>query len=275
MVIFPNAKINLGLNVLSRRSDGYHDIETVMMPVPAFDIIEITESTRGEDQLHTCGRHVDCPPENNLVMKALAKMKSSFAIPPVSICLNKQIPDGAGLGGGSADASFTLRLLNEMFGCGASQEQLAEMAAELGADCPFFVYNRPMLCTGTGTTMAPFELRLPENLWILLIKPPVSVPTKEAYSGLTPKTPEYSLIDTLQLPMEQWQGKLTNDFEPSVFARYPVVGAIKERLLRAGAIYASMSGSGSALFGFFDHELSPDEIKQLSLDSCYLFSKIK
>lgn len=273
MVTFPNAKINLGLNVVSRRPDGYHNIETVMIPVPTFDVIEITESEDGRDSLHTCGHPVDCPPDKNLVMKALAEMRSRYNIPAVTICLDKQIPDGAGLGGGSADASFTLRLLNEMFGCGASQEDLAAIAAGLGADCPFFIYNRPMLCTDTGTTMTPFDLHLPNNLWLLLIKPPVSVPTKEAYAGLTPQTPRYLLVDTLRLPVEQWQGLLTNDFETSVFTRYPQIREIKKRMIEAGAVYASMSGSGSTIYGFFNRKLSSEEIKQLCPDGCYLFRK--
>lgn len=274
MVIFPNAKINLGLYVTARRPDGYHNIETVMIPVPSRDILEIVEASDGADSLSCYGRGVECPMEKNLVYKALVAMRQRFDIPPVEIHLDKQTPDGAGLGGGSADAAFALILLNRMFGCGASEDELARIASTIGADCPFFIYNQPMLCTGIGTTMEPFDLQLPGDLWVLLVKPRESVPTKEAYAGLTPHSPAFPLSETLSLPMEQWSGKLINDFEVSVFAKYPSIAVIKEKIREAGAIYASMSGSGSTVFGLFSKELSQEEIKPLCPDGCYLFSKI-
>ena len=253
MLTFPNAKINLGLNVISRRPDGYHNIETVMMPVPSFDILEVVESRSGADALHCSGRPVNCPMEKNLVYKALLKMRTRYEIPPVEIYLCKQTPDGAGLGGGSADAAFMLRLLNDLFRCGAGKEILAAMAAQLGADCPFFIHNRPMFCSGTGTDMVPFDLRLPAGSWT---------------------EPQHSLREVLSLPADRWQGLLVNDFEPTVIGRHPVIGQIKKALLEAGAYYSSMSGSGSAVFGLFSHEVSPLDVKHLEGLGCYLIRKI-
>lgn len=274
MLKFPDAKINLGLSVISRRPDGYHDIETVMMPIPSYDILEIVESHTGEDTLHCSGRTVDCPMDKNLVYKAVMKMREHFDIPPVNIYLDKQTPDGAGLGGGSADAAFTLKALDEMFCLDAGELKLASIAGEIGADCPFFIYDRPMLCTGTGTDLSPFDLDIPAGMWLAVVKPDVSVPTREAYASLTPRVPERSVTEVLRLPMTQWQGLLVNDFEAGITARHPVVGDIRRHLLDAGAVYASMSGSGSAVFGFFSRELTPEEIKPLGREGCYLFKKI-
>lgn len=274
MLLFPNAKINLGLNVISRRPDGFHNLETVMIPVPSHDILEIVESRSGEDTLRCLGRPVDCPMEKNLVYKALLAMRKRYAVPPVDIYLCKETPDGAGLGGGSADAAFMLRGLNSLFGLGASDEELAEIASEIGADCPFFIYNRPMLCTGTGTTLTPVDLRFPPDTWIVLVKPDVSVSTREAYAGVTPTPAAYNLREVISRPMESWQGVLTNDFEPSVFERYPVVKQVRDALLEAGSVYAAMSGSGSAVFGLFDREVGPGDVKHLERLGCYLIRKI-
>lgn len=274
MLKFPNAKINLGLNVISKRPDGYHNLETVMFPVPSHDILEIVEATDGRDSLHCSGRPVDCPMEKNLVYKALVRMRERFDIPPVTMYLDKQTPDGAGLGGGSADAAFTLTILNELFSLGATRQQLAEIAAEIGADCPFFIYNRPMFCTGTGTDLFPIDLNLPGGLWIVIVKPDVSVSTREAYAGLTPGHLAEPLSEVINLPVEQWQGRLVNDFEPSVFRCYPRIATVKLQLMEAGAIYASMSGSGSAVFGLFNSkpELLCD--KPFGNDCCYLLKEL-
>lgn len=274
MLTFPDAKINLGLNIISKRPDGYHDIETVMLPVPSRDILEIVEATDGHDSLRCSGRPVDCPMEKNLVYKALKKMRERYPIPPVSIYLDKQTPDGAGLGGGSADAAYTFRLLNELFSLGATCEEMARMAAEIGADCPFFIYDRPMLCTGTGTDLTPIELQLPAGLWILIVKPDVSVPTREAYAGVTPRKGTQPIADILKSPIEQWQGKLANDFELSVFARYPRIANLKQQILDTGAIYASMSGSGSAVFGLFKHKPQLTGNKPFGEDCCYLLKEL-
>lgn len=273
MLTFPNAKINLGLNVISKRPDGYHNLETVMLPIPSYDVLEIVRSADNEDKLFCSGRGVDCPMEKNLVYKAVVAMRQRFNIPPVTIYLDKQTPDGAGLGGGSADAAFTLSLLNEQFGLGASKELLAEIASGIGADCPFFIYNQPMYCTGTGTELSPIELHLPKGLWIALAKPKVSVPTRDAYAGLTPKTPATPLLDLLTLPMEQWQGLVVNDFEPTVFAKYPEILRVKNQMLQYGAVYASMSGSGSSVFGFFREKPVLPTDKPFGDIDCYLLKQ--
>lgn len=274
MLTFPDAKINLGLDIISKRPDGYHDIETVMFPVPSHDILEIVEATDGRDSLHCSGRPVVCPMEKNLVYKALMKMREHHPVPPVTMYLDKQTPDGAGLGGGSADAAYTLKLLNELFGLGATCEEMAGLAAEIGADCPFFIYDRPMLCTGTGTDLSPIELPIPAGMWILIVKPDISVPTREAYAGVTPQKPAERIIDLLELPIEQWQGRLSNDFEPSVFARYPRIANLKQQILDAGAIYSSMSGSGSAVFGLFKSKPQLARDKPFGDDCCYLLKEL-
>lgn len=266
MLQFPNAKINLGLDILRRRPDGYHDIETVMWPVGWCDVLEIVPSDSPSTTLTVTGRTVACPPEKNLVMKAYNALAERVGgLPPVDIYLRKIIPDGAGLGGGSSDASFTLKILNEMFSLGLTDEELAEVAAHLGADCPFFIYNRPMLATGTGTDLTPVDVDL-EGLHTVIVKPPVSVPTAAAYSAVTPAVPEVPLIERLSLPVEEWQGKVVNDFEPSVFPAYPAVAEVKRRLMDAGAVYVSMSGSGSAVYALFRDDKLAEEVSRLFPD---------
>lgn len=262
MILFPNAKINLGLDILFKRDDSYHEIETVMIPVGWQDILEIVPAKNNETTLTVTGRTVDCPPEKNLVMKAYRKLAETIDIPPVDIYLRKIIPDGAGLGGGSADAAFTLTGLNDLFSLGLSQDKLAHIAAAIGADCPFFIYNRPMLCTGTGTTMSPIDINISE-LSVVIIKPAVSVPTAMAYSRVKPSIPSISLGHTIQLPPEKWHGQLKNDFEPSVFPLLPQCGDIKTRLQSSGAIYSSMSGSGSAVYGLFKSDILAEDISHL------------
>lgn len=260
MILFPNAKINLGLDILRRRPDGYHDIETLMVPVAWKDVLEIVPSGTGETSLTVTGRPVCCPPEKNLVMKAYRALSAKVGgLPPVELYLRKIIPDGAGLGGGSADASFALCGLNELFSLGLADDELAGIAASLGADCPLFVYNRPMLATGTGTDLEPFDIVL-SGYTLLIVKPQVSVPTAAAYASVTPRVPVVPLADRLRLPVEEWQGVVVNDFETSVFPAYPEVARVKERLLGLGAVYASMSGSGSSVYGIFSRDILSDEV---------------
>lgn len=250
MILFPNAKINLGLDILRKREDGYHDIETVMIPVPWRDVLEIVPAKGADTTLTVTGRDVDCPPEKNLVMKAYRTLAEEAGLPPVDIYLRKIIPDGAGLGGGSADAAFTLSGLNDMFSLGYTAEELAHVASSLGADCPFFIYNRPMLCRGTGIEMAAVDVDL-SGLEILIVKPQVSVPTAAAYSHTAPSIPSERIGTIIKGAVESWQGKLKNDFEPSVFPVYPEVEAVKHRIMELGPVYASMSGSGAAAYGLF------------------------
>lgn len=273
MLLFPNAKINLGLDILRRRPDGYHDISTVMVPVPWQDILEIVPSRSGATSLNVTGRRVDCPPEKNLVMKAYRLLEETYGLPPVEIYLRKIIPDGAGLGGGSADAAFTIRGLNELFTLGMTDAEMASAASRLGADCPFFIYDRPMLCTGTGTTLTPVDLDL-SGLTVLIAKPPVGVPTAQAYSRVTPAEPAESVDAIVSDHLEAWAGRLKNDFEPSIFPLHPLIASVKQRISALGAIYASLSGSGSAVYGLFGPGTDADKLSdeaRTALAGCDIF----
>ena len=270
MILFPNAKINLGLDIIEKRPDGYHNIETVMYPVPWRDILEIVPAKGDETTLTVSGRAVDCPPEKNLVMKAYRALAERIPLPPVDIYLRKIIPDGAGLGGGSADAAFTLRGLNDLFALDLPDDELAAIASRLGADCPFFIYNRPMLCTGIGTEFTPVGINL-EGYSIVIVKPAVSVPTAQAYSRVTPALPACRLIDLLAETPERWKGCVKNDFEASVFPLYPAVAVIKERLDSMGAVYTSMSGSGSSVYGLFKSDILSDGLTE-TFEGCDVFS---
>lgn len=264
MITFPNAKINLGLDILRRRDDGYHDIETVMVPVPWCDVLEIVPARGKDSTLTVTGRHVECPPEKNLVMKAYRAFEREVGLPPVDIYLRKIIPDGAGLGGGSADAAFTLRMLNEIFKTGYSESELARVASGLGADCPFFIYNRPMLCTGTGVDMQPIDINL-HGMDILIAKPDVSVPTATAYSHTSPAIPEMPVREIVAMGADSWAGRLKNDFEASVFPAYPAIAQLKERVQQLGPVYTAMSGSGASVFGLFESDkLSPSITDQFA-----------
>lgn len=270
MVVFPNAKINLGLNIVERRADGYHNIETVMYPVKWCDVLEVVPSKGDDTTLTVTGRAVDCPAEKNLVMKAYRMMSEEVGVlPPTDIYLRKIIPDGAGLGGGSADASFTLMCLNDMFKLGMTDDKLADIASRIGADCPFFIYNRPMSATGIGTEFAPVKIDL-SGYNVAIVKPRVSVPTAKAYSGVVPQRPNYDLNEALRRPMSEWNGVVKNDFEESVFALYPEIGAVKSGLQRMGAEYVSMSGSGSAVYGIFKGDILSEAMERI-FPECDIF----
>ncbi|MCI9284222.1 MAG: 4-(cytidine 5'-diphospho)-2-C-methyl-D-erythritol kinase [Muribaculaceae bacterium] len=259
MILFPNAKINLGLDILRRRPDGYHDIETVMIPVDWCDILEIVPAAGAETTLTVSGRAVECPVEKNLVMKAYRALSAITDVPAADIYLQKIIPDGAGLGGGSADAAFTLRGLNEVFSLGLSDSTLAEIAAGIGADCPFFIHNRPMLCTGTGTDMSPIEIDL-SGYTLVIAKPQVSVPTAAAYSRVRPHIPVTPLASRLSQPVDMWKGSVVNEFEPSVFPLYPAVEQLKSLFSTGGAVYTAMSGSGSSVYAIFTSDKLAEEM---------------
>lgn len=252
MVVFPNAKINLGLHILRRRADGYHDIETLMLPVDWTDILEVVPSRGGSDALVTTGRHIDCPPGKNLVMKALNMLREMADFPAVDIYLHKVIPDGAGLGGGSSDAAFLLKAVNELFGLGFSEDTLAATAARVGADCPFFIYNRPAICSGVGTDVSPVASPVPEGTWIVISKPDAYVSTREAYSGVTPMECDTELISLLgSTEPSEWAVCVANDFERFVAATHQAIADEKAAIANAGAWYSSMSGSGAAVYGLF------------------------
>lgn len=248
MIVYPNAKINLGLNIVSKREDGYHNIETVFYPIPLLDALEVQKATQSSFRM--AGNLLDCAAGDNLVIKVLRMLQKEYDLPPLDIYLYKHIPSGAGLGGGSSDAAFMMKLLNEKFLLGLSNEQMESKLSSLGADCAFFVQNKPVFATGIGNIFTPIELSL-AGMTLVLVKPDVFVSTREAYAGVTPTLPKEELCQILKQPIETWQGRVVNAFEPSVFAAHPEIAAIKDLLLDLGASYAAMSGSGSALYGLF------------------------
>ncbi|MDR1454974.1 MAG: 4-(cytidine 5'-diphospho)-2-C-methyl-D-erythritol kinase, partial [Tannerella sp.] len=251
MLCFPNAKINIGLHVLRRRDDGFHEIETVFYPVPLRDALEAVPAA--QFTFHASGLPLNVATEDNLVWKALKLLEQRHAIPPLEICLRKCIPDGAGLGGGSADAAFMLKLLNDCAALRLSDTELETLAAMLGADCPFFIRNRPLLASGTGNVFEPVDLSL-KGYTLRIVKPDIAVSTGEAYARITPAIPPVSLKEAVSQPVSEWKRTLTNDFEADACRRHPAIGRIRERMYAGGAVYAAMSGSGSAVYGLFDTE---------------------
>ncbi|MBK8291213.1 MAG: 4-(cytidine 5'-diphospho)-2-C-methyl-D-erythritol kinase [Flammeovirgaceae bacterium] len=253
MVVFPQCKINLGLHVVSKRDDGFHNIETCFYPVPWTDILEVIKS---EDFSFTySGTTIPGSAEENLCIKAYKLLQSDFNLSPVKIHLHKVIPMGAGLGGGSSDAAFMLRSLNSLFGLNLSVEQLNTYAAKLGSDCSFFVTDTPKLGSGRGEILQPTPVSL-KGLYLVIVKPTIHISTAEAYASVKPKEPSISLSAILESPITSWKGKLRNDFEDSVFKIHSPINKIKDELYRHGALYASMSGSGAAVFGIFNEPVS-------------------
>lgn len=261
MIAFPNIKINLGLSITEKRPDGYHNLETVFYPVALEDALEIRTSpdTDRKFTLYQHGMEIAGKPEDNLVVKAYLLMDKEFHLPPVEIHLYKHIPSGAGLGGGSSDAAFMLKLLNDHYQLGVSKEQLEVYAATLGADCAFFIKNRPTFAEGIGNIFSPVELSL-SGYQIMIIKPDVFVSPREAFANIRPHHPEYPVKEVIRRPVTEWKDTLINDFETSVFPQHPIIRDIKEELYHHGAIYASMSGSGSSVFGLFAPESTLPEI---------------
>lgn len=279
MIKFINAKINIGLNIVNRRPDGYHDLETVFYPVgvmngtprnpePFCDILEVSWGDDHSDTEDTYesrgvvytfrGREIDCPPEKNLIVKAGNLFVGSMLgrglrpKPYLAVTLEKRLPDGAGLGGGSADASGVLTALNDMHDNPFRGDELEKMALSLGADCPVFVENRPAYAEGVGERLNPIELDL-NGWWCVIAKPPVYVSTREAFAGIVPGRRSVPLRELMRRPVEEWRGLVVNDFEESLFPRHPELNRIKQSLYTTGAVYASMSGSGSALYGLYRH----------------------
>ena len=252
MITFPNAKINLGLRITERRPDGYHNLETIFYPIHLEDALEVVplKDNKQEYDLKITGTPIDGTPEDNLVVRAYRLLKQDFDLPPIHIYMYKHIPLGAGLGGGSSDAAFMIKLLNEKFALGMTTRQMEAYASRLGADCAFFIQDRPVLATGIGNEFTPIDLSL-KGMYIVLVKPSVSVSTREAYAGVTPQRPDVPLTTLIRRPIEEWRDCIANDFEPSVFRAYPEIAAIKDKLYDMGAVYASMSGSGSTVYGIF------------------------
>ncbi len=253
MITFPNAKINLGLNIVEKRPDGYHNLETIFYPINLQDALEVTrrENNDKEYTLHISGSPLEGEPEDNLVVKAYKLLKKDYpGLLPVDIHMYKHIPAGAGLGGGSSDAACMIKLLNDKFSLGLSTERMEEYAVKLGADCAFFIRNKPVFATGIGNLFEPVELSL-KGYHIILIKPDIFVFTRDAFAEIKPVRPAVSLKEIVKQPMETWKHSMKNDFEDSVFKKFPEIAAIKDELYDLGAVYAAMSGSGSSVYGIF------------------------
>lgn len=257
MVTFPGCKINLGLHVLNRRPDGYHAIHTCFYPVPWTDVLEALPAE--QFSFNCTGLPIPGPTEDNLCVKAYRLLKKDFELPPIQAHLHKLVPMGAGLGGGSADAAQFLQIVNELFSLKLTREQLSDYASRLGSDCAFFLFPEPTLGRGRGEILDPVAVSLKE-LYLVIVTPVVHVSTAEAYAGVTPGQPLEDLRSTLSRPVSEWKERLVNDFERSIFSRFPELPGIKERLYDSGAIYASMSGSGSSVFGLFDKAVNREDL---------------
>ncbi|NPA68979.1 MAG: 4-(cytidine 5'-diphospho)-2-C-methyl-D-erythritol kinase [Chlorobi bacterium] len=252
MLIFPNAKINIGLNITKKRKDGFHNLETVFYPVNLCDILEFTKSEK-KTSFTVTGLEINIPDEDNLILKAFNLLKNDFKLPDLNIHLHKIIPFGAGLGGGSSDAAFMLKSLNNYFNLKLTNKNLESYAQKLGSDCPFFIQNKPVFAEGTGNIFHQTDLDL-SNYFIAIVKPNFNISTKEAFSGITPEKPETSLKELIKLPVTKWKYVISNDFEKTVFKQYPEIKILKNILFEKGALYAQMSGSGSSVFAVFDFE---------------------
>ena len=270
MLLLPNCKINIGLNIVSKRSDGYHNLETVFFPIPLRDNLEFKE-IENEDvpyRLVSGGVPIEGKPEDNLIVKVYLDMKAEFNLPALELSLYKNIPMGAGLGGGSSDAAAMMKGLNEAYNLQLSAEDMEKRLAKFGADCPFFVRNKPAYATGIGDELTNCNVSLKDK-FIVLVKPDVFVSTKEAYAHVTPKLPAIPLAEAIKLPIETWKEQIVNDFEQSVFPFHPELPAIKQTLYDMGAVYASMSGSGSTMYGIFNR---PTPEANEVFDKCFVYT---
>lgn len=261
MITFPNAKINIGLNITEKRPDGYHNLETIFYPIELCDSLEFVRNE--EMKFNSSGLIIDGNSQNNLIIKAYNLLKEEFNLPNIAIHLHKAIPMGAGLGGGSADAAFMLKMLNEKFELGLSSQDLEKRAVKLGADCPFFISNKPVLAKGIGNIFEPTTINL-SGYHIVLIKPEVHVSTAEAYGGCKPQRWTTPLEVAIKRPITEWKDCIFNDFEKTVFVVHPELAEIKSWLYDKGAIYAAMSGSGSTIYGIFKKEMKDEIIMNIS-----------
>lgn len=266
---FPIAKINIGLYVTRRRDDGYHDLETIFYPIPLHDNLSISPLKMSDAPYHlqTAGHKIEGNPDDNLIVKVYKQLAEEFDLPALDIYLYKRIPMGAGLGGGSSDAAAMIKLLNETFDLGLSIADMERRVARLGADCAFFVQGKPAFATGIGDILSPIELSL-SGMHLILVKPDIFVSTKEAYGGIIPATPEHDLLEAIKAPIAEWRHTVSNDFEKNVFRLHPEIAAIKQTLYDMGAVYASMSGSGSTVFGLFPHAV---EEAERVFDDCFVW----
>ena len=265
MLVFPNAKINIGLNITEKRSDGFHNLETVFYPVNLTDILEFVES-KDKTIFQNTGLQINVSNSDNLVLKAYYLLKENYTLPELNIHLHKSILFGAGLGGGSSDAAFMLTALNTYFELQISNPELEKYAQQLGSDCPFFINNKPIFAEGTGNIFTRVNLDL-SDYYILIVKPDIHISTKEAFTGIKPAKPEFNLRGISNLPVSDFKKTITNDFEEIIFKIYPEIKQIKDILYHSGAVYAQMSGSGSSVFGFFQEKPKiPKEFK-----TCFTF----
>lgn len=276
MLTFPCAKINLGLNITSEREDGYHNLETVFFPVPITDALEVKLMHNDFPSYEPCdlkitGNAVDCDEQNNLVVKAYKLLAQDFSLPRVHTHLVKRIPMQAGLGGGSADGAFMIRLLDERFRLNMGIAEMERYASRLGSDCAFFITAEPSFGTGRGEVLEPVQI-VENNLqafYIVIVKPAVAVSTREAFKQIVCRQPEHCCRDIVRQPVETWEAMLVNDFEVPAFKQHPELAAIKQQLYNLGAVYAQMSGSGSAFFGLFRRE--PQQVKE-TFPGCFTFT---
>lgn len=256
MIAFPNCKINLGLRILRKRTDGYHDLETVFYPLPFYDVLEIVHANDSSTRFSTTGLTVESG-NDNLCVRAYELLKKDYPdLPPIHMHLHKTIPMGAGLGGGSADAAFALTLINKKFNLSIEKEKLIEYALQLGSDCPFFIYNKPCYATGRGELMEEVNIDL-SSYSLVIINPGIHVSTAKAFAGITAATPAISVKEIIQQPVSAWKDELLNDFEQTIFPAYEEIKLIKETLYNNGAVYASMSGTGSTVYGIFENAVMP------------------
>ena len=268
MLVFPNAKINIGLNVTRKREDGYHDIESVFYPISLCDALEAVKDENGEGITFTSsGIPIPGDGNDNLCVKAYHLIKKDYPLPAMKAHLHKVIPIGAGLGGGSSDAAFFIKLINDVCEVGLAWGELHHYARQLGSDCSFFITNKPVMAEGKGDQYERIDLDL-SGYWIVLVYPPVHISTADAYAGVKPEAASYPLEETvLNRPVEEWGDIVHNDFEDSIFPKYPLIKEIKEKLYASGALYASMSGSGSSVYGIFKER---KEMKEM-FEGCFVW----
>jgi 4-diphosphocytidyl-2-C-methyl-D-erythritol kinase len=280
MILFPNAKINLGLNIIRKRPDGYHDLETFFCPVNLCDALEVIPQnppllSEREVIFSHSGIIIDGNPEENICVKAWHMLKKDFPyLPGICMHLHKVIPTGAGLGGGSADGAFTLRLLNNLFHLNISAEKLSRYALQLGSDCPFFILNEPCFAKGQGESLEPISIDL-TAYEILLVDPGIHISTAKAFSGVSTYVPKKSIYTIIQQPISTWREELVNDFEAAIFPQFPEIDEIKNQLYASGAIYASLTGSGSAVYGMFENGKLPGQIFSAGYQVFHLKSTIR
>ncbi|MBR1809160.1 MAG: 4-(cytidine 5'-diphospho)-2-C-methyl-D-erythritol kinase [Paludibacteraceae bacterium] len=272
MTTYPNAKINLGLNITGQLANGYHTLSTVFLPVSLCDRLQIEPAESNQIRFHSSGLALDCTDDNNLIIKTYRMIQQLTGCNGADICFEKHIPFGAGLGGGSSDAAHTAIMLNELFNLRLTKDELKNIVKQMGADCPFFIDNHPSYAEGIGDILTPIELPQLKSYSLVIVKPDINVSTKEAYSGICPATPAEPLTEVVKRPVEEWKNLLFNDFETTIFTAHPKIGNIKKLLYDYGAVYASMSGSGAAVYGLF-HKKETAEYAAVLINEAFVYTQ--